>query len=364
MARRQFNVFSLSFLDVMACGLGAIVLFYMIITAQVASRAADVSVDLQAETDKLEEQVLDGRKNLIRARNVLEARQQEQVATEGEARRLQEILQQLLEELATYENDSAATKDSVEKLRSDIERLEKAKRQLAAKSSDTAPQTGQQIRAFGEGGTRQYLTGMKMGGERVLILVDTSTSMLARTYVNVVRFRNMSDELKRKAPKWQQALDTVDWLTAQLQSGNKFQVYSFNEDVKSVLEGTEGAWIDVSKSDLDRTVEQLRTIIPDNGTSLYKAFKAVSEMNPLPDNIYLLTDGLPTQGKTAPAESELVKVRQRIDFFNKAVKELPRRVPVNILLFPMDGDPDAAILFWQLALTTRGSFLSPSRDWP
>jgi hypothetical protein len=161
----------------------------------------------------------------------------------------------------------------------------------------------------------------------------------------------MSDELKRKAPKWQQALDTVDWLTAQLQSGNKFQVYSFNEDVQSVLKGTEGAWIDVSKSDLDRSVEQLRTIVPDNGTSLYNAFKAVSEMSPLPDNIYLLTDGL-------------VKARQRIDFFNKAVKELPRRVPVNILLFPMDGDPDAAILFWQLALTTRGSFLSPSRDWP
>ena len=132
MARRQFSVFSLSFLDVMACGLGAIVLFYMIITAQVATRAAEVSVDLQAETNKLEEQVLDGRKNLIRARNVLESKQQEQVATEGAARRLQEMLKQLLEELATFENDSAASIESIEKLRSDIERLEKAKRQLAA----------------------------------------------------------------------------------------------------------------------------------------------------------------------------------------------------------------------------------------
>jgi len=364
MARRQFNVFSLSFLDVMACGLGAIVLFYMIITAQVATRAAVVSVDLQSETDKLEEQVLEGRKNLIRARNVLESKQQEQVATEGEARRLQEMLEQLLEELATYENDSAASIESIEKLRSDIERLEKAKRQLAAKSSDTAPQTGQQIRAFGEGGTRQYLTGMQMGGERVLILVDTSTSMLARTYVNVVRFRSMSDELKVKAPKWQQAMDTVDWLTTQLQSGNKFQVYSFSEDVHSVLEGTDGTWLDVSKEDLDRTVEEMRAIVPDKGTSLYNAFKAVKDMDPLPDNIYLLTDGLPTQGKTIPAAAELVKARQRVDFFNKAVKELPKKIPVNILLFPMDGDPDAAILFWQLALSTRGSFLSPSRDWP
>ena len=161
-------------------------------------------------------------------------------------------------------------------------------------------------------------------------------------------------------------MDTVDWLTTQLQSGNKFQVYSFSEDVHSVLEGTDGTWIDVSKADLDRTVKELRTIVPDNGTSLYNAFKAVSEMDPLPDNIYLLTDGLPTQGKTTPPAAGGTRQgpAARIDFFNKAVKELPKRIPVNILLFPMDGDPDAAILFWQLALSTRGSFLSPSRDWP
>ncbi|SVC98717.1 uncharacterized protein METZ01_LOCUS351571, partial [marine metagenome] len=31
MARRQFNVFNLSFLDVIACGFGAVILFFMII---------------------------------------------------------------------------------------------------------------------------------------------------------------------------------------------------------------------------------------------------------------------------------------------------------------------------------------------
>ena len=53
-----------------------------------------------------------------------------------------------------------------------------------------------------------------------------------------------------------------------------------------------------------------------------------------------------------------------MDFFSKAVKELPKRVPVNILLYPMDGDPTAAGYFWDLAVATRGSFLAPSRDWP
>ncbi len=35
MARREVNVFNLSFLDVMSCGLGAVILFFMVINAQV-----------------------------------------------------------------------------------------------------------------------------------------------------------------------------------------------------------------------------------------------------------------------------------------------------------------------------------------
>jgi hypothetical protein len=46
------------------------------------------------------------------------------------------------------------------------------------------------------------------------------------------------------------------------------------------------------------------------------------------------------------------------------VRELPSGIPVNIMLFPMEGDFDAPISFWSLALTSGGSFLTVSRDWP
>jgi len=365
MARRKFDLFNLSFLDVMACGLGAIVLFYMIINAQVASRSATANIELLSETRLLEEEVHEGRKDLIRVRNSMDAKRQEQETTEGDARRLQEMLDELLAELAKFEDDSLAQTDSVEKLRSDIERLEEAKKRLSAKSTDKSPDTGQRIRSYVGQGNRQYLTGMKMGGQRVLILVDTSTSMLARTYVNVVRFRYMKDEKKRMAPKWQQAVNTVDWLTTQIQPGTKFQVYGFNEEAGSVVDGTDGTWLEVTDgSELSDAVDSLRETTPDKGTSLYKAFKAIKEMDPLPDNVYLLTDGLPTQGKNPPAKREMVKSEGRIKLFSQAAKELPQRVPINVLLFPMDGDPAAAGLYWQLALATRGSFLAPSRDWP
>ena len=59
---------------------------------------------------------------------------------------------------------------------------------------------GDKVREFQGDGNRQYLTGLKLGGERVLILVDGSASMLADTVVNAVRRRNMDDEQKNSHP--------------------------------------------------------------------------------------------------------------------------------------------------------------------
>ena len=365
MARKKFDVFNLSFLDVMACGLGAIVLFYMIINAQVARRAEAANETLQAEADMLEEEVLDGRKDLIRVRNTLEAKTEEQLAAEGEARRLQEELERLLAELAEAEKSTVANTESIEQLQADIERLERAKKRLSAKAADTSEETGQRIRTFVGDGNRQYLTGMKMGGQRILILVDASTSMLGRSYVDVLRFRNLTGERRRLAPKWQQVVASVDWLTTQLPPGIKFQIYTFNEAAASVVDGMDGKWIESTDgSELDDAVEQLRAVTPEKGTSLINAFAKINELDPLPDNIYLLTDGLPTQGKVPPNEVVRVKENRRIEYFEKATRELPRKVPVNVLLYPMVGDPAAAGLFWQLALNTSGSMLTPARDWP
>ena len=365
MARREVNVFNLSFLDVMSCGLGAVILFFMVINAQVSSRAGKANQALQAEADRLEEEVLEGRKNMVRIRNSLEDDRRDQVVTEGAADRIEEMLKVLLEELALYENSTVAKEDSVEKLKADIKRLETAKKRLAAKSAETAQQSGRKVRSYVGDGNRQYLTGMRMGGQRILILVDSSTSMLGRTYVNVVRFRNMQDSMKRRAPKWQQAVRTVDWLTTQIQPGVRFQIYTFDEQVDSVIEGSTGKWLEDSDgTELGRAVESLRKVIPGKGSSLYKAFEAANRLDPKPDNIYLITDGLPTQGPNVPGKPEGVKPARRVDFFNKAVKELPDRVPVNVLLFPMDGDPSAPGFYWQLAVATRGSMLTPARDWP
>ena len=128
--------------------------------------------------------------------------------------------------------------------------------------------------------------------------------------------------------------------------------------------GTEGEWLDAADSlQLEEAVDGLRAYAPDGGTSLANAVMAISDFTEITDNLFLLTDGLPTQGK-GPPKNHMVTGEQRRQNFLEAVGELPVGVPVNTILFPMEGDPEAAALYWQFALSTKGAFIAPSRDWP
>jgi hypothetical protein len=156
----------------------------------------------------------------------------------------------------------------------------------------------------------------------------------------------------------------VDWLTAQLPVGSKYQVITFNTEAKTALPGTEGKWLEVAnQAQLADVSSALRKITPGGGTSLENAIVALRALSPPPDNIFLLTDGLPTQG-TAPTRGTKVSGPERQRLYAQAVRQLPGKVPVNIILAPMEGDPMAAAEFWQLAMATRGSLIMPSRDWP
>ena len=107
----------------------------------------------------------------------------------------------------------------------------------------------------------------------------------------------------------------------------------------------------------------LASLAPEKGTRLYVAMKAATDLSPRPDNILLITDGLPTQGRNKPTNTT-VNTDQRFQHFEQAVKTLPKGVPVNTILMPMEGDAWAAAAYWRLALDSGGSFLTPARDWP
>lgn len=356
--KRAFSTFSLSFLDIMSCGLGAVALIFLIIKHDVDHTSREKNQELLSEVSLLEEDIRDGEEGLVRARNTLSSLDQRLAEAQGLATRISQ-------ELARARSERAEMLDNQQD--ESIPALEEKVRQLQAQKTElekSAQQRNNDVRQFIGQGNRQYLTGMKMGGSNILILVDASASMLDERLVNVIRRRNMPDEVKRNAAKWQRTLATVDWLTAQLPKQSQYQIYTFNTGVQSVIKGTENSWLSVSNgAQLEQGVLNLRKTVPQDGTSLERVFQAVGQLSPRPDNIFLITDGLPTQGLSKP-KGNTITGAERLRLFNQAVQKLPRGIPVNVILAPMEGDPMAAAAFWQLAQLSKGSFLSPSKDWP
>ena len=64
-AKRRLSVFSLSFLDVMSCGFGAVVLIFLIINHETEEKAKVVNKDLLAEIRLLDYQVRNGEEDLF-----------------------------------------------------------------------------------------------------------------------------------------------------------------------------------------------------------------------------------------------------------------------------------------------------------
>ena len=198
----------------------------------------------------------------------------------------------------------------------------------------------------------------------MLILLDSSASMLDESIVNIIRRRNMQDEIKRKAPKWQRALAIAQWVIANLPLNSDFQVLSFNTRVEPAIGDTINEWHEVSdRVALAQTIQSIGEIIPQDGTNMATVFKAAMEMQPRPDNIFLITDGLPTQGEKVTNKTT-ISGNERLRTFNRAMNMILPGIPVNTLLLPLEGDTYAASAFWRLAIVTRGAFVTPARDWP
>jgi len=357
--RRSIEVFTLSFLDCICCGFGAVILFYTIVSAQsgvVRLRQTDV---LSSEVSRLKEQVLTGERGLVVLRDTLEKTRNQSASATRETNRIVTDLESRKEQLSSYDAQTVARREHIEKLKADIRSLEESNKRLEAGSLERAP-LGQEVsgRAVAE---RRYITGLTLHGKRILILLDVSASMLHQDLVSILRLRNQDDAHKRAAAKWRRAVAIVDWLMTQIPAGSSYQILTFNTQAQPLVPGGWLAGSDVAAR--ARAMQALETLVPANGTSLYNAFAAARSLTPLPDQIVLITDGLPTQGKTQGVR-RYVNSGERMRLFDEAVAQLPEHVPIDCVLLPMEGDLQAAHRFWHLSRVTDGTLLMPARDWP
>ncbi len=359
--KRSFTNFSLSFLDIMACGFGAIILVFLLIDHSIEVVSNDINQHLLSEVNLLKEDITLGQKNLVRLRNTLSEVDLQMVDAYGRATRINEELESFEALIKALQRDGLTDQADIEALKAEIQSLQE---ELTKLQLNAEQDTGNSARSFIGEGNRQYLTGLNLGGRYIVILLDVSASMLDDKLINIIRLRNMSEDIQRQSSKWNRTLNSVNWLTAQLPLASHYQVITFNTQAAPVLPATQGKWLEVAdKNQLEKVSTKLRKLTPSGGTSLENAFRALGELSPSPDNIFLITDGLPTQGASQP-RGTTISGRERQKLYRQAIKLLPRNVPVNIILAPMEGDPMAASEFWQLAQVSKGSFMSPSRDWP
>lgn len=361
MARRQLNVFSLSFLDVMSCGFGAVVLIFLIINHATEEQTKTVNKDRLSEVRMLDYQVQQGQKNLFQLLERMEMLDQRLDESDQQLASTRTAIERRREDFEELEEESLAQQASLKELKTDVETREEELERLRAMEAASA---GGQIRSVEGEGDRQYLTGLKVGGKNILVALDISASMLDDSIVNVIRRRNMDDERKRMAPKWQRAVRTVEWIGSQLPLDADFQIFGFNTATRSLIPDSDTGWTPLAEGrELDAALTSIRTMVPEGGTSLVNLVDVINAMTPKPDNVYLITDSLPTQGAKQP-RGATVSGRERLELYSDAVNKLPADMPVNVIMFPMEGDPMAAAAFWNLARTTGGSYLSPSKDWP
>ena len=107
------------------------------------------------------------------------------------------------------------------------------------------------------------------------------------------------------------------------------------------------------------TLDRLDTLDASGGADLYKGLRTVNGLPQRPTSLLLITDGLPT----APAKGNQLTEKDRVALFNLALAT-PLSFPVNVFIFPFEGDPSAAGLYWKLSTRTGGITLVPDDNWP
>lgn len=347
--RRTEDGFSMSFLDVMACGLGAVILIFILI-------------DFQAFTD-----------TPAAEQNKLEA---ELAAAEQAQQQLQQSLdsltRQLAQEAATQQDaqqGKAETTSAQQKVLQDISTqlavVADLEKQLAAVAKIPTPDANIALAGSGE---QNYITGLKVEGAHIGILVDKSASMMGDNLLDVLGKLALTDGQKQASAKWQRTVRVAKWLLARLPQASKVAMLAFSEDTQVLGQRAVNT---VASGSLQRIVTDLASVVPGGGTNLQKGLEAMMAANPNLTDLYVITDGLPTLGDGLPRKctgyikkSKSISSECRQLLFLETVKRGPRGVTVNVILLPIEGDPYAPSLYWSWTNSNNGTFLSPAPEWP
>lgn len=343
---------NLAFLDIMSCGLGAVILVFMLVKQNVAEAPAEIdnlrndisSLELARDEAQLQ---LDALRESLKRENIDISSMRQNLA----AKRA---------DLSTKSNDIESAANTLEELKKNITNIKVPKKQDQVESEQVNEE--------------EYLLGLKVEGNKIAILVDVSASMTNEKLIDIIRIKNGSDKDKVSAAKWQRTKRVVEWLLARLPKSSDFIVIAYNSDAKQL--GGSG-WMQASqKNNINSVINASNTLVPEGPTNLQKGLDKVKRFSPT--NLYVITDGLPTKGESSftslnpfsdcsslTGRGKTISGECRKRLFIQTIKESgSMSAKVNVVLLPLEGDPEATFHYWLWADSQQGIVISPASNWP
>ena len=343
---------NLAFIDIMSCGLGAVILILVLLKNQQATPDELVELDQTA----LDQQIA----------ALLSQQQATMAKTEAEQAVLSKLDQEINElraKQSVISSIKSSTLSTIERLKLNIQ----SSQQSLTPEENINPIATQTVRQ------EEYLVGLNIEGQRIAILVDSSASMTARELITITNYKVQSEAKRRSAAKWQRTLRIVQWLMARAPADSELLVMSFSDE--AIIQ-SQPQWISVKdEKALAMTYQAVQSVTPYGATNLEKAIAKVLRQRP--DAIYLITDGLPTQGLSQTSllssggcggitgSKKIVSGECRVTLLQQAARLTNSfSGKLSIILLPLEGDPQAAPELSKWVLRTGGTLISPAVTWP
>ncbi len=338
----------------MSCGLGAIVLVFMLVKDN-PERAEPETALLQADLSRLEQLHQELRSGIQ--------------ALSDQSRAADSRVQSVSQELSRLQDEANQNRDAADAKRQRLAALEETIQNIDV----TEPSD---VIEVPEAGEERYLIGLKVEGRKIGILVDASASMTDEKLISIIQRKNSSDAEKKAGPKWRRTKAIVAWLLARLPGGADVSVVIYNDKARHL-----GGWGWKPGRDagaLEGVLRELDAVVPSGPTNLQAGLKAIYTMGPT--NLYLVTDGLPTQGSSGYSSlnpftacsalwgrSDKISGECRARLFRHTITETKPRsrgAAVNVVLLPIEGDPEAAAEYWLWTALSGGLLITPAETWP
>lgn len=348
--RRASDGFNMSFIDVMACGLGAVILIFILVDFYAAT------VNPADELNRLESELAEASAAEQNINAILADISASLAASEAQQNESEQARQARLAEQEILLQEVSQQLAVIAELQSE----------LAALAAQPTPDSAIELAGQGE---QNYITGMVVEGREIGILLDRSASMMDGNLLDILRSLALAPNDRQQRPKWQRSVRSAQWLLARVPEAANITVVSFAED--ATVHGPQAINRGNDSQALTSIARELADTYPNGGSNLLVGMQQLLQANPNITDVYLVTDGLPTLGEGLNLSCRNMVNRTRTissDCRQQLTLETIRRVPgryrMNVVLLPLAGDPYAASIYWEWTNASKGRLLFPAEEWP